>query len=246
MKPWVGGPLELLRHAYQQLSLGTDFGYRISMICIDNSVELLLKTFLGLPRRVTGLNVGRQKLRDASESFPRLLDLFEENCPDKLIGVDLGDIEFYHRLRNQLYHDGNGVTVERAKVENYAEIARILCQSLFDIDPYAETKREVTEDLEAQVLHLWAKIEQNLVRIAFGKDAHGFSIYRNRNALRKILTPAELQNVEEIRDLRNQIAHGFRQLPHEELEPKVRAMKDLYKRLAQRPDGKPENDVNQP
>ena len=34
------------------------------MISIDNSVELMVKTFLGLPKRVTGLQIGREKFRE--------------------------------------------------------------------------------------------------------------------------------------------------------------------------------------
>ena len=85
---------------------------RLAMISIDNSVELMVKTFLGLPKRVTGLQIGREKYREISESFPKLLDALEEHCSDKLDGVDLGIIEWYHRLRNELYHQGNGLTVE--------------------------------------------------------------------------------------------------------------------------------------
>jgi len=49
--PWVDGPRELLQHAVDHLSLGGDFDRRIAMVSIDNSVELTVKTFLGLPKR---------------------------------------------------------------------------------------------------------------------------------------------------------------------------------------------------
>jgi hypothetical protein len=45
----------------------------------------------------------------------------EKYAQDKLSGFNLGEIEWYHRLRNQLYHQGNGLTVELEKVEVYAE-----------------------------------------------------------------------------------------------------------------------------
>ncbi len=41
----------------------------------------------------------------------------------KLGSLDLGEIEWYHRLRNQLYHQGNGLTVERTKIEVYGQLA---------------------------------------------------------------------------------------------------------------------------
>lgn len=54
------------------------------------------------------------------------MDGLEEFASDKLTGIELGDIEWFHRLRNQLYHDGNGITVEKEKVETYAAISKIL------------------------------------------------------------------------------------------------------------------------
>jgi len=83
------------------------------MISIDNAVELMIKTYLGLPKRITGLSIPRKEYNDIAESFPALLDGLEKHAPDKLDGIDLGTIEWYHRLRNELYHQGNGLTVER-------------------------------------------------------------------------------------------------------------------------------------
>ena len=40
-----------------------------------------------------------------------MLDALEQYAAPKLAGIDLGEIEWYHRLRNQLYHQGNGLTV---------------------------------------------------------------------------------------------------------------------------------------
>lgn len=74
------------------------------MISIDNAVELMVKTYLGLPKRVTGLLISRREFQEIQEAFPSLLDALEKYAADKLTGIDLGEIEWYHRLRNQLYH----------------------------------------------------------------------------------------------------------------------------------------------
>jgi hypothetical protein len=91
------------------------------MIAIDNAIELTIQTYLGLPKRVTGLKIRRKEFAEMSESFPALLDGLERYANDKLAGIDLGEIEWFHRLRNELYHQGNGLTVERDKVEVYAQ-----------------------------------------------------------------------------------------------------------------------------
>ena len=127
MKPWTSGPRELLKHAIEHFEKGSAFDYRISFISIDNSIELMIKTYLGLPKRIRqSQGPSRRKLSDASNSFPELLDLLEEFGNDKLEGIELGDIEWYHRIRNTLYHDGNGVTVDKEKVDSYLQISIIL------------------------------------------------------------------------------------------------------------------------
>ena len=133
MKPWTSGPRELLEHAIDHFEKGAAFDYRISFISIDNSSELMIKTYLGLPKRIRKSDgPSRRKLSEASNSFPELLDLLEEFGSDKLEGIELGDIEWYHRIRNTLYHDGTGVTVDKEKVDSYLQIAIILFNSLFN------------------------------------------------------------------------------------------------------------------
>lgn len=118
--PWSEGPKELLQHAVDHLALDGDFDRRIAMISTDNAVELMIKTYLGLPKqRAKGKEPSRKELDEASNYFPGLLDLIEKYADGKLTGVSLDEIEWYHRIRNQLYHSGNGITVELAKVQTY-------------------------------------------------------------------------------------------------------------------------------
>ncbi len=117
-----------------------------------------------MPKRVTGLQIKRTEYQDFSESSPKLLDALERYVPGRLIiGIDLADIEFYHRLRNQLYHHGNGLTVEREKVQVYGELARILFRALFgyEVSPAARPKK----DLVASFLSQWAAIESAAVTL---------------------------------------------------------------------------------
>lgn len=132
-RPWVSGPKELLRHGLEHLRKGTDIDRRIAIISIDNAVELMIKTYLGLPPRVTGIKLSRKELQEISDSFSDLLDALEEYAGDKLVGVELADIEWYHRIRNQLYHSGGGITVEMDQVQVYASIASSLMDSLFGV-----------------------------------------------------------------------------------------------------------------
>src|SRR5947209_1251175 len=156
--PWASGPGEILQHGLSLLQKDSDVNRRLAMISIDNAVELMVKTYLGLPKRVTGLQIGRDKFREISESFPKLLDALETHASDKLDGVDLGIIEWYHRLRNELYHQGNGLTVERDKVEVYAELAKLLFKNLFGF-PLPVKENHAMEVLGAFML-AWSRIEK--------------------------------------------------------------------------------------
>ena len=155
-RPWVSGPKELLRHGLEHLQKGTDIDRRIAIISIDNAVELMIKTYLGLPSRVTGIKLSRRKLQEISDSFSDLLDALEEYAGDKLVGVELADIEWYHRIRNQLYHSGSGITVEMDQTQVYASIASSLMDSLFGVrieEPGVE--RVPTEEF----LYKWNQLE---------------------------------------------------------------------------------------
>jgi uncharacterized protein YutE (UPF0331/DUF86 family) len=162
--PWVSGPGEILRHGLALLREDTDVNRRLAMISIDNSVELMIKTYLGLPRRITGISIGRKRYQEVSEHFPDLLDALEEYASDKINGIDLGEIEWYHRVRNELYHQGNGLTVERDKVEIYAELARVLFQNLFGCQLAVE--ESAPTDRLGTYISNWVTIEQLLSRLA--------------------------------------------------------------------------------
>ncbi len=87
--PWTAGPKELLDHAFGHLAKGNSFDFRIAMISIDNAVELAIKTYLGLPKRIRGSEGPSFKLlQEAGSSFPALLDLLEEFEKGRLSGLD--------------------------------------------------------------------------------------------------------------------------------------------------------------
>ncbi|MBC7391139.1 MAG: hypothetical protein H7329_18175, partial [Opitutaceae bacterium] len=82
--PWTTGPSELLKHALKLLQSDSDSNRRIAMICIDNSVELIFKTFLGLPTRISRIKIPRKEFEEISESFPKLLNAMETYANDRI------------------------------------------------------------------------------------------------------------------------------------------------------------------
>lgn len=225
--PWASGPGEILRHGLSLLRKDSDTNRRLAMISIDNAVELMIKTYLGLPKRITGLAIPRKQFVEMSESFPALLDGLEQNSPDKLDGVDLGTIEWYHRLRNELYHQGNGLTVERDKIEIYAELANRLFKNLFgeELVPHATPETE----LLGEFLSAWVLLETGLREMASRHSLAGkerLSVLHNMRFLEGagIFEKAQIAELNHIRDIRNQVLHGqvdFKQVLSKELIGRV-------------------------
>jgi hypothetical protein len=226
--PWASGPGEILRHGLSLLRKDSDTNRRLAMISIDNSVELMIKTFLGLPKRITGLSIARKQFTEISESFPALLDGLEQFAPDKLDGIDLGTIEWYHRLRNELYHQGNGLTVERDKVEIYAELANRLFKNLFgeELVSHATPKTE----LLGEFINAWAALEAGLRAWASRHPLTGRdhpSILNNMKFLQDagILEKTQIAELNSIRQVRNEIIHGqvdFKQVLSKELIDRIK------------------------
>jgi hypothetical protein len=70
--PWATEPGEILRHGLELLQRDSDVNRRLAMISIDNAVELMIKTYLGLPKRITGLEISRKAYDEFAQSFPKL------------------------------------------------------------------------------------------------------------------------------------------------------------------------------
>ncbi len=210
--PWASGPGEILKHGLELLIKDTDTNRRLAMISIDNAVELTIKTYLGLPKRVSGLSIARIEYQDFAESFPKLLDALEKHSSDKLEGIDLGEIEWYHRLRNQLYHQGNGLTVEKDKVEIYAELANILFANLFGIR-LTEPEEDETV-LLGKFMEAWVNFERTITEAVSSMNKENarrpYSPMRMIDMLVKegIISQAEMNEINDIRRIRNETVHG--------------------------------------
>lgn len=225
--PWASGPAEILQHAVWLLSKDSDTNRRLAMILTDNAVEQMIKTYLSLPKRVTGIKISRNRYQEISENFPALLDALEEFAPEKLEGIDLGSIEWYHRLRNELYHQGMGLTVERDKVVIYAELANVLFRNLFSAEPPGKISDEA--ELLGRFIKLWGRLENAMTETASRHSLLGLRPRQFLDATRFLrganLMPDDIyKDVTKYRQLRNLAIHG--QADYKEL-----LKKDVVERL---------------
>lgn len=112
LKPWAQTPFELLRHAEEHLRGGTDFDRRIAMVGFDNSIEVSVITYLSLnPIQRGNRPFAREAVANWNRNFHTKLEFLEAHAQD--LGVPM-EVErawlvFYHELRNDLYHAGNGL-----------------------------------------------------------------------------------------------------------------------------------------
>ncbi len=222
--PWTDGPRELIQHAVDHLDLGGDFDRRVAMISIDNAVELIIKTYLGLPERTRGSKgPSRRELAEASESFPMLLDLLQKYSANKITGFSLDDIEWYHRIRNQLYHSGNGITVELSKVETYLELGIILFKSLFGTSPVL-IRTSALYTKTGQFLQLWNTFDDELHKKLPPKD--GPAYYWKRDYLASI-NPEAAPLWKSLVAFRNELVHGLSEPNTKLIEANINDLKKL-------------------
>ena len=208
--PWASGPGEILNHGLQLLEKeDSDVNRRIAMISIDNSVELMIKTYLNLPRRISGISVSRKRYAEFSESFPKLIDALEEFASDKVSDLNFGEIEWYHRLRNELYHQGNGLTVERQKVETYAIMARILFKNLFGFDLIEDVTTTDKLDL-SKYLEMWGRFEQIVQSKKVNYKPFSKSTIEILNELveSNLIEKEDLKIIDQYRLYRNKLVHS--------------------------------------
>lgn len=235
LPPWATGPGEILQHGLELLDKDSDTNRQLAIISIDNAVELMLKTYLGLPKRITKLTITRKEYAEISETFPRLLDAAEKYALEKIRGISLGEIEWYHRLRNQLYHEGNGLTVEREKAEVYGELAKLLFKSLFDID-LAVTNNKM--HLLGEFMAEWFKLEAGVMESASyllgiqkpKSFVHAVEVIDNEEVVPK----SAMKELAELRKLRNAIVHGhvnFEEVITPTLLERVRYLAGYFPRI---------------
>ena len=202
---WASGALELLRHAESHIQLDSAFDKRIAFISIDNSVETSIRTFLAMPSKLTGITIPRREIQDADKSFPELVTLLFRYASARLTGLDDGDIEHYHRIRNQLYHDGTGLSVDQRYLLAYRQIAGVLLHNLFGISRVAKSTQATLENL----IVLWNEVETLVKSKLESKGIDVSHTYKWEMAIQAgVLSEDIIRQLTELRMIRNSQVHS--------------------------------------
>ena len=194
---WASGASELLRHADSHIGLDTAFDKRIAFVSIDNSVETSIRVFLSMPESKSGIKVTRRERDEAENSFPKNLALLFKYAGNRLPGIDEGDIEHYHRIRNTLYHDGTGLSVDQQYLDAYRSISGILLQNLFGVAIAPADSQQPT--LERLILN-WNAIERHIRRMMDDAGIDHGHTYKWNAAMRSgVLNSDQFQKLTELR-----------------------------------------------
>ena len=237
---WVNGPLELLEHGIKHIKEGNEFDLRIAMISIDNSIELAIKTYLALNKRTLGIN--RKKYKNSIQKFPLMLNLIQEFGTEKVSNEELDGIEMFHNLRNNLYHQGNGITVQHNIVNRYAIVVQDLISRLFDVDFDKKITSIISDDhfsLYGEFLLKWRELEQELRTIYYKTGLNSERRFKSPMLLIKSLNEKGIMEKQHyipliyLNRFRNEIVHGISNPNIEELKKRTEELKQVLDNIKQ-------------
>jgi hypothetical protein len=204
----------------------TAFDKRIAFISIDNCVETMIRTFLSLPKTKSGIHVKKHEIDDAGTSFTNLLALLYKHASDRLIGIDPGDIEHYHRIRNHLYHEGTGLSVDEQYLRAYRSFAGLLLKNLFNVT--VEPTSKGNNSLEKLILN-WNQIEQY---ISNRLEDRGIAVTHRweQSYVKGLFDQNTWNNINNLRQARNNLVHS-KEIDSKDLFTWIRVSEEILKRL---------------
>jgi hypothetical protein len=139
-KPWIVWPLELIRHAEEFRSRNGDFDRRIALIAFDNAIEASITTYFDLqPPQRDGQELRREDLAQWKRSFNSKIEFVQWLCDNRGQQMEhsYASIIYYHSLRNELYHGGNGMVPGTSHLASLADVSKWIFSLLFGEDANA-------------------------------------------------------------------------------------------------------------
>lgn len=135
--PWQKQPTEMVLSSINLLKIDK----RQAFLSFDQNVEHILKVFLGLPETIIGTKLSYKERQAAiSGSFHELITATKQIAGDKLDNIDLYHVKYFHDIRNELYHQAQGLTIDSDLCIDYARLSVELLKALLDVN--------LTQDLE--------------------------------------------------------------------------------------------------
>jgi hypothetical protein len=224
--PWAHGPAELFRHAEEHYQANDDTDRRLALIGFDNTIEVCIDAFLGLHPRQRGDEISREQRENARRNYHTKIEFLEGYLAERgrfPHDLSLDEVLWYHQLRNELYHSGNGMIPETQHILGIRAAARSIFRALFgrDLLPELAHERAITTPSEspvaasesggARLAFLSAFIELERALAQWSQEEKGrvpISLLWSRFADAQAWAATYMHQFGEARNVRNAIARG--------------------------------------
>jgi len=133
---WTRGPYEIIEHAEVHYHNNTDVDRRIALVGFDNAIEVAISTYLQLnPKLRGGATFPRDDVEKWLRNYHTKIEFLERFAEDNNIPLEssTAEIVWYHTLRNELYHSGNGMVPEHHCMEGARHAAIDLLKSSLEL-----------------------------------------------------------------------------------------------------------------
>lgn len=150
LKPWSKGPYELIVHANGHADAGEDLDRRIALIGYDNAVEICIDVFVNLNPRLRGnYQITNEDKPKILRSFHSKIDFLARLLEERNISLEVTveELLWYHGLRNELYHSGNGMVPELYVIEGAKKGAINVFEFLFEEECFSKEYLRETNEL---------------------------------------------------------------------------------------------------
>jgi hypothetical protein len=175
--PWQSLPANLIAYGCHHCSKDGEFEQQVGFLLLDVGVETTLNTLRTLPDNVSRVRTIEKKLvkpaKEEKESefqlkitdvinlekttFHFLVSIARELVTEGMEDNDWRKLEYFHSIRNKLYHQGDGVTTTSANASDYANLAKKLLLAAIGIEieskPWAD--QETPEQRKGILKDFW-------------------------------------------------------------------------------------------
>ena len=249
LKPWMRGPFELIRHADGHLKAKGDTDRRIALIGFDNAIEVSIDVFIRLhPKLRNGVEIPKAEVEAATRNYHTKIEFLDNHVQTRQIPLSISVLEilWFHQLRNELYHSGNGMVPEEHVILGARAAALAVFKALFKVDAFdlvadgrpPEKERlqwapVQSENPQMEFLRWFIKLEGELRKLSRAKGNRKISFSQMWHSVSE--ARPELLGLNslaaEVIQTRNSIVHGQTSVPEKDLKRQLKWIKDMINRL---------------
>lgn len=219
--PWARGPLELIKHANGHLEQNGDTDRRLALIGFDNAIEVCIEVYVRLhPKLRGGETLDEKQVAKALTNYHTKMEFLDEHIASKQLDLEVPvtSIVWYHSLRNELYHSGNGMVPEQHAIEGSAKAAAAVFRAMFGVNISAEpqgapedsARDAISGNPAMDFLSAYGGLETAIRGCAASRPGGANYARRWREHWAKFmqeLPQPERETLETARRLRNELAH---------------------------------------